>query len=76
MKREATYSGVVVSFERGDEGELLVYVYGEINGEETYFYVKPKSGEVEGILRLGVGQRIEGKGVVVSENPLIVSVSE
>lgn len=72
MKHEVTYSGIVISFEYDDQGELLLYVYGEIDGEEKYFYIKPGSGEAENFLKLGVGQSVKGKGVVVSENPLIV----
>ncbi|MEM0246776.1 MAG: hypothetical protein QXJ84_04565 [Desulfurococcaceae archaeon] len=73
MKREVMYSGIVISFEYDDRGELLLYMYGEVEGEERYFYVKPGSEEAENFLKLGVGQSIKGKGTVISKDPLIVS---
>lgn len=71
-KHQVTYSGVVISLERDERGEYLVFAYGEVNGKEGYFYIKLKNSELERVLRLGLGQRVEGRGFITSENPLLV----
>lgn len=73
MIRRVSYSGVIVGFEETNEGDLLVYVYGEIEGVENYFYLKLHSEEASRIMKLGIGQRVEGTGIEISRDPLILS---
>lgn len=71
MINRKRFSGVIVGFEETSSG-TLVYVYGNVEGVEEYFYVKLKKEKLEELLRLGIGQYIEGEGEIQSNNPLII----
>ncbi len=73
--RVLNFSGVIVSAEEED-GTVALYIYGEVGDREGYFYVKISRERAEKILALGIGQRIEGRGVLVSEEPLVVEAVE
>ncbi|MEM1627707.1 MAG: hypothetical protein QXP02_05840 [Desulfurococcaceae archaeon] len=70
---EIYFSGVIIGFEQlPGFNEILIYAYGSVNGNETYFYVKIEKDLLEKYIKYGIGQRIEGIGEVLSENPFIV----
>lgn len=76
MPRTVSYSGVVVGVESLEGfGELLV-VQGEVEGVSLEFYLKLSETSLKRILELGIGARVSGVGVVVSEDPLVVSSRE
>ena len=73
MPRTVSYSGVVVGVESLEGfGELLV-VQGEVDGVSLEFYLKLSETSLKRILELGIGARVSGVGVVVSEAPPVVS---
>jgi hypothetical protein len=76
LPRTVSYSGVVVGVESLEGfGELLV-VQGEVDGVSLEFYLKLSETSLKRILELGIGARVSGVGVVVSEDPLVVSSRE
>jgi hypothetical protein len=76
LAKSVSYSGVVVSVESvSGYGDLLL-IQGEINGVSLEFYLKPGDVTLKRVQQLGVGVRVEGVGVIVSEDPLIVVSQE
>lgn len=73
LGEEKKFGGVVVGVEylEGFKDPLL-YVYGELDGAEGDFYILVSSSELDEYMRLGIGQRIEGVGEVVSRDPLVL----
>lgn len=61
------FSGVVVSFEEGED--KVLYIQGSINEENTAFYLLVPEEVYRKYAVSGIGKWIEGEGVVVSENP-------
>lgn len=76
MTKRVVYSGVVVGYESiSGYGDLLL-VQGEVNGVNVEFYLKPGENTFKRIQQLGIGVRVEGMGIIVSEDPLILVSQE
>ncbi len=76
MTRSVSYSGVVIGVESVEGfGDLLV-VQGEVDGVSLEFYLKPDEITLREIQRLGIGVRVEGTGIVLSEEPLVVAIQK
>jgi len=76
LTRSVSYSGVVIGVESVEGfGDLLV-VQGEVEGVSLEFYLKPGESTLRRIQQLGIGVRVEGTGVVLSEEPLVIAVQE
>jgi len=73
LGEEKKFGGVVVGIEylEGFKDPLL-YVHGELDEVEGDFYILVSSSELDEYMRLGIGQRIEGVGEVVSRDPLVL----
>jgi hypothetical protein len=71
------FEGVIAGFE-SPEGysEPSLYIQGSVNGEPVGFYLLIPKERHEELSRLGVGQMISGKGVIVSRDPLIIRLLE
>jgi len=70
--REVEFRGVVAGFEESELGSPQVYVIGSVDGSEASFYLLVPREVFEKLVANGVGQYIEGRGVIVSENPLVI----
>jgi hypothetical protein len=76
LTKRVVYSGVVVGYESiSGYGDLLL-VQGEVNGVNVEFYLKPGGDTLKRIRQLGIGVRVEGVGIIVSEDPLILVSQE
>jgi hypothetical protein len=76
LTKRVVYSGVVVGYESiSGYGDLLL-VQGEVNGVNVEFYLKPGENTLKRIQQLGIGVRVEGMGIIVSEDPLILVSQE
>ncbi|MGC9011718.1 hypothetical protein [Thermogladius sp.] len=64
------FEGVIVSFESTDERR--VQVYGSVEGTPAEFTLVVSEDKFNELLRLGIGQRIEGEAVKVSDSPLVL----
>ncbi|AFK50999.1 hypothetical protein TCELL_0574 [Thermogladius calderae 1633] len=64
------FEGVIVSFESMDERR--VQVYGSIEGAPAEFTLVVSEDKFNELLRLGIGQRIEGEAIKVSDSPLVL----
>lgn len=67
------YEGVVISFDtpEGFQGRGVL-VHGSVGGTDAVFYVLIDEKTYEELLKLGIGQRVEGRGRKVSETPLVI----
>ncbi len=77
MAEKVYFEGVIVGFE-SPEGfdEPSLYIQGSVNGEPTGFYLLvPREKHAE-YTRLGVGQMISGRGVIVNSDPLVIRLVE
>ncbi len=69
------FEGVIVGFESPPGySEPSVFIQGSISGEDKSFYLLIPRDKYDEFLRLGVGQMINGKASIVSENPLILKL--
>ncbi len=76
MVNETVYfEGVIVGFE-SPEGfnEPSLYIQGSINNEDASFYLLVSESDYEEFVRLGVGQMISGKALIVSHEPLVLKL--
>ncbi|MCD6487719.1 MAG: hypothetical protein J7K21_00650 [Desulfurococcales archaeon] len=77
MGEEVVFEGVIVGFEQVEGFEASsIYIQGSINNEQKAFYLLIDTNTYKKILRLGIGQAISGKGVVVSSNDTLVIKAE
>lgn len=76
MSKSVTFSGIVVSVESVEGFGDLLFVHGELNGVNSEFYLKASEDILKRIRYLGIGVRVEGVGVIISENPLVVLAQE
>jgi hypothetical protein len=69
------FEGVIVGFESPPGySEPSVFIQGSINGENKSFYLLIPRDKYEEFLMLGVGQIINGRASIVSEDPLILKL--
>jgi hypothetical protein len=69
------FEGVIVGFESPPGySESSVFIQGSVNGENKSFYLLIPKDKYDEFLRLGVGQMINGKASIISENPLILKL--
>ena len=68
------FEGVIVGFEKLDDGTDALYVQGSINGESASYYLVVPRDKFEEYVNLGVGQMINGEGIIVSRDPLVVKI--
>ncbi|WP_440059046.1 hypothetical protein ACSU1N_04460 [Thermogladius sp. 4427co] len=67
------FEGVIVSFDESSSNR--VYVYGSVDGEPAEFTLVVTPEKYRELLRFGIGQRIEGEAVKVSDDPLVLELS-
>lgn len=68
------FEGIIVGFEKLSDGADALYVQGSINGESAFFYLVVPRDKFEEYVNLGVGQMINGEGVIVSRDPLVIKI--
>jgi len=76
LSKSVTYSGVVVSVESVEGFGVLLFIHGELDGVNSEFYLKTSEETFKRVQYLGIGVRVEGVGVIISENPLVVLARE
>jgi hypothetical protein len=69
---KARFEGVVVSFDAPDTRS--VHVYGSVDGEPAEFILLVSEEKYNELMRLGIGQRIEGEATKVSDSPLVLKM--
>lgn len=77
MSRKVVFEGVVVGFDDlgGNVGEA-VYIQGTLDGRSTSFYILVDKSVLESLKKHGVGRMISGKGLAISEDPIIIRAEE
>ncbi|RLG84742.1 MAG: hypothetical protein DRO40_00145 [Thermoprotei archaeon] len=76
-KKEVEFEGVIVGFESppGFEYRKAVYLQGSYDGESASFYVLIPDDMYERFISMGVGRMINGRGSIISMEPIIIDAS-
>jgi len=73
---EVKFSGVIVGFEslseEAESSSPAVFVVGSIDDREASFYLLVPPEVFERYLKMGVGQFIEGRGLLIKADPPVI----
>ncbi|ADI32405.1 hypothetical protein [Staphylothermus hellenicus] len=73
--KKVLFEGVIVGFESPPGySDPALFIQGSINNETASFYLLIPREKHNEYMRLGVGQMISGRGVIVSTEPLIIKL--
>ncbi|ABN70254.1 hypothetical protein Smar_1159 [Staphylothermus marinus F1] len=73
--KKVLFEGVIVGFESPPGySDPALFIQGSVNNETTSFYLLVPREKHDEYMRLGVGQIISGRGVIVSSEPLVIKL--